>query len=265
MKLASVVRLSVTDSQEKSFPDLRVGSAIYVGWLTFLIATTAFAAEDTSTSTNSVADIVPFLIPSLEDKFTAEAAKADTLITKAEAEATKVKRIAADARLKGYKDKLTEVTKTGDFDKAQQVKARITQLENGQENESHRPSKRPRPKDTVRFGGHTYALVKEPVPWHVAKSRCEDMGGHLVVIDSVAEGSFVESLCTTTDWTWGGASDEESEGKWMWVTGKQMANSDWIAMDHSDEQHYLGYNRVGKKWHDCNEEHRTHFVCEWER
>jgi Lectin C-type domain len=209
-------------------------------------------------------DVEPAILPSVESQYSAEAAKAEAEVARAETEAAKARKAAAATRLKAYKERLAEVTKAGDFDKAQAIKARIEQLEKEPESKPAKTAKRPRPKDTVRFGGHTYALIKDPASWHVAKQRCEEMGGHLIVIDSSAEGAFFESLCTTTDWTWAGASDEETEGKWVWVTGKQLARTDWIAMDGSEEQHYLGFNRLSKKWHDCNEEHRVHFVCEWD-
>ena len=196
-----------------------------------------------------------FVIPAAEEKFAAD-------VGKAEADLAKIKQTAGAARLKVYKEKLSEATKAGDFDKATQIKARIEVLESEPEAKA---IKRPRPKDTVRFDGHAYALIKEPVPWHVAKHRCEEMGGHLVTLESVPEATFAESLCTTTEWTWMGATDEEEEGRWIWVTGKPLGSTSWIEQDHSDEQHYLAFNRLTKKWYDCNEEHRVNFVCEWDK
>jgi hypothetical protein len=114
--------------------------------IAILFSTSSLMGDDTkpaapATPAAAIPDIAPFLVPALEEKYSTEASKADAIAAKAEAEATKTKRIAAEARLKGYKDKLTEITKTGDFDKAQQVKARITQLENEPEIESSKHSK----------------------------------------------------------------------------------------------------------------------------
>ena len=195
-----------------------------VAAIAILFSTSSLMGDDTkpaatpapATPAAAIPEIAPFLLPSVEEKFASEAAKADAATAKAEQEATKAKKAAAEIRLKAYKDKLAEITKTGDFDKAQQVKARITQLENEPEGESHKPekpTKRPRPKDTVKFGGHTYALIKEPATWHVAKLRCEEMGGHLVCIESDKEAEFVSDLCAKGSY-WLGASDEEQEGAW---------------------------------------------------
>jgi Lectin C-type domain len=150
-----------------------------------LICCTAAAAEDAA----------PFLLPSVEDTFSSESAKGDALVAKAEAEAAALRKTAAANRLKAYKARLAEVTKAGDFDKAQAVKARIEQLESEPESKPAKPAKRPRPKDTVRFGGHSYALIKELATWHVAKQRCEEMGGHLVCINNGKESAFVAALC----------------------------------------------------------------------
>lgn len=246
----------MSNSELKGLAVNRFGYAVVV----LLINTLLYADEP-----------VPFVIQSAEDKFASAASTAEAAVAKAEAEAAKARKAAAEIRLKAYKDRLAEVTKTGDFDKAIAVKARIEQLEKDSEtamektdNGGSKP-KRPRPKDAVKFGGHWYALINDKAPWHVAKRRCEDMGGHLVTIDTPAERIFVESLCTATEWTWAGGTDEIDEGHWVWINGKPITTTDWIEMDLSDEQHYLGFNRITKKWYDCNEEHRTNYVCEWDR
>lgn len=114
--------------------------------LAILFSTSSLMGDDeakpAATSAAATPEVTPFLVPSLEEKFVAEANKADAITAKAEAEATKLKKVAAEARLKGYKDKLAEITKTGDFDKAQQVKARITQLENDPELASSKHNKK---------------------------------------------------------------------------------------------------------------------------
>lgn len=75
------------------------------------------------------ADPSPFVLPSVEDKYASAASTAEAVVAKAEAEAAKLRKAAAEIRLKAYKDRLAEVTKSGDFDKALAVKARIEELE----------------------------------------------------------------------------------------------------------------------------------------
>jgi hypothetical protein len=75
------------------------------------------------------ADDAPFLLDSVEKKFTSDVAKAQAEVGRAEADLAKAKKAASAARLKAYQDRLTEVTKAADLDKAQAVKARIDELE----------------------------------------------------------------------------------------------------------------------------------------
>lgn len=190
-------------------------------------------------------------LPAAEEKFAAEVAKAD-------AESAKIKHAAAETRLKAYREALQSATKAGDFDKAMMLKARIEELE--QEPEAA-PLKRPRPKDVMRFQGHTYALVKDAVTWHVAKQRCEEMGGHLACMETPAEEHFVKQLCGQAN-VWVGATDEETEGVWKWCVGTSPVRLK-IALSDSAFEHYLSL--FNGEWHDGPSGHRHHYVCEWDR
>lgn len=186
-----------------------------------------------------------------EEKFAAEVVKAD-------AEAAKIKHAAAEARLKAYREALTAATKAGDFDKAMALKARIEELE---QEPAAQPLKRPRPKDVARFQGHSYALVKDAVTWHVAKQRCEEMGGHLVCIESASEEAFVKQLCGVEN-VWIGASDEESEGSWRWCVGSSAVKLH-LNISNPESEHHLSLFRG--EWHDGPSGHRHAYVCEWDR
>lgn len=208
-------------------------------------------AQDTPPPTPAVE---PAVLQAAEDKYASE-------VSKAEAALAKVKREAAAIRLKAYKDRLTEITKSGDFNKALSFKARIDQLEADPEAASSKPSKKPRPKDTVKFGGHTYALIKEPATWHVAKQRCEEMGGHLVCIETSNEEIFVKSLCGQVT-TWIGASDEETEGTWLWVH-KNLPVKIAMQIDNAGSiDHHLAL--FTGAWHDGSAGNKYAYICEWE-
>lgn len=228
--------------------------------ITLGLAFSQLAVADDPPATEAPA----FTLPSIEEKYASEASKADAVVAKAEAEAAKTKKLAADARLKAYKDKLVEITKTGDFDKAQQVKAKISQLESDPETEPHKPekpSKRPRPKDTVKFGGHTYALIKEPATWHVAKQRCEEMGGNLVCVNNAKESMFVADLCGNRLVSIG-ATDEVDDKLLVNVDGSKpafhaplpnkMPLEHWVMWDGN---RYLIWQAGGM----------AAYICEWER
>jgi hypothetical protein len=156
-----------------------------------------------------------------------------------------------EKRLKAYKTALESATRAGNFDKATALKARIAEYEAG--------GARPRPKDVVKFGGHSYALISDKATWHVAKRRCEEMGGHLVAIETAMEEQFVKQLCGQVT-AWVGASDEDEEGIWKWVTGERIELR--IQSDNPEDNSLALYKQV---WHDVTPGTRYAYICEWDQ
>lgn len=198
----------------------------------------------------------------LSEKFSKRIDSAEAAYQQAVAKADNVRFYAVQKansdRVKALKQVLTDATKTGDFDAATEIKERITDAE--------QTGPRAKPKDVVRFGGHEYAVIPERVTWHVAKRLCEEMGGHLAVIDNADEQAFAQSLLSQSG-GWVGASDEVSEGDWKWVTGKTVApaiKATWALNNLDDAEHSLAYWPPDRKWMDGFSSHRYPFLCEWE-
>ncbi len=212
-------------------------------------------AQDTPPPTPAVE---PAVLQAAEDKYASE-------VSKAEAALAKVKREAAAIRLKAYKDRLTEITKSGDFNKALSFKARIDQLEADPEAASSKPSKKPRPKDTVKFGGHTYALIKEPATWHVAKQRCEEMGGHLAIGEAPQRLAFLTEFCQNSGvQVWVGCS-RESDETWRWLNG-EAANLPGASLDNvGGIEFHLQWNKDTKRWNDAPAGWKFNYICEWDK
>lgn len=166
---------------------------------------------------------------------------------------------ASQDRVKALKAALTEATKAGDFDSANELKSQLAAAEAA-------GGVKARPKETVKFGGHEYALIEEKATWHVAKRRCEEMGGHLAILELPAEMEFVKSLCLVSG-TWVGATDESVEGQWRWINGARVPEvivESW-ALDNGDEaQHSLAFWVPSGRWEDGFSGHRYAFICEWE-
>lgn len=80
-----------------------------------------------------------------------------------------------------------------------------------------------------------YRQVTTGRGWVEAERDCESDGGHLVVIDSVAENEFMTSIAeksvTNVDGThqlvWLGAGDSSTEGEFRWVTGSDFDLTFW--------------------------------------
>ncbi len=135
------------------------------------------------------------------------------------------------------------------------------------------------PEDATLFAGKHYKVINRPLTWHEARTECERMGGHLVIIRDQDENRFVMALLAKSDMdaAWLGATDERSEGRWFWVDGTEMRYNAWDAKwrqpdnrsnEDGREENYviIVVSRNGgwvdqplqgeKKWHPG-------FVCEW--
>ena len=161
-------------------------------------------------------------------------------------------------RVKALKLLQTEATKSGDLDGATEIKSRITAAETT-------GGARAKPKDTVKFGGHEYAIINENAPWHVARSLCEQMGGHLATMETPAEWDGVAEMCRKSGVTaWVGATDEVAEGKWLWLTGRPV-ESEFRAENAYDSEHCMVFWAPSGAFDDNGAGARHVFVCEWDK
>lgn len=125
----------------------------------------------------------------------------------------------------------------------------------------------------VEFNGHYYKAIKDTtISWHDAKRVCEEMGGHLATISDELENRFVFSLVQSLGvQCWLGATDEEEEGNWKWVTGEPWAYCPTEFDNRNGQQHYLVmYYFSDGIWDDQSEKNDSFlcqangYVCEWD-
>lgn len=137
------------------------------------------------------------------------------------------------------------------------------------------------PAGAASFRGHRYAYFRERLTWFWAKTRCEQVGGHLVSISSKEENEFVASLLPRgrdyDTFYWIGLVDASRKRSWAWTTGEPFSYQDWrpgepnngggnecyVAMTSSPD------GSVHGTWNDFEGPHRSHeiivgFVCEWD-
>ena len=132
------------------------------------------------------------------------------------------------------------------------------------------------PADARVFNRHWYKFYNQHVTWSQAKSRCEEMGGHLVILGSISENQFVGSLISDhmgMD-AWIGLTDEAKEAKWLDVKGQPISFRNWLYDQPNNDaavEHYaLMTNRFGANWRWCDQPdqalvpHQPGFVCEWD-
>jgi len=147
--------------------------------------------------------------------------------------------------------------------------------------------------DTVefRYGGHTYLIVKQAATWQEAKSAATNAHGHLVIINSAAENSFLfnqlnQAGITTTAsdgggarYVWLGGSDIAKEGEWRWYDGSLISAgySNWGHGGEPDNYQNrqdclamgldawpVGYGFMGSpaEWNDINGDNRLAYIIE---
>ena len=128
------------------------------------------------------------------------------------------------------------------------------------------------PRPSSLEGGSQYELIPWTAGWHAAKTDAEARGGHLATITSEAEWTEICRLFTPGELagTWLGATDEQSEGHWEWVTGEPFAFARWTAGEPNNAgnaEHYLGFrNAASPSWNDSPDTfwYMTKYLLEYE-
>jgi hypothetical protein len=118
------------------------------------------------------------------------------------------------------------------------------------------------------WSGIRYRFSSSARMWADAQSDCALDGGHLVVLDSGPENTYVDSL--TAGELWIGYSDVAVEGLWVWITGEPTMFLNWRSdAPNNGADTGLGPQNCGEMdqgdvgtWNDdeCNE--INPYVCE---
>ena len=114
----------------------------------------------------------------------------------------------------------------------------------------------------VTFQGHRYQRLGGTRAWHDARDACRSKRAHLVTIGSAEENDFVEKTFGQGHTVWLGATDEDHEGDFRWVTGETMTFRAFAAGEPNNfeaKEHYL---HLGT-WAGSNEEHWAKFGGAW--
>ena len=142
------------------------------------------------------------------------------------------------------------------------------------------------------FGGKEYRWIKDRKTQTEAQEYAVSLGGHLAVINSAAEDSFVYSMVrgnidlslgTASDgggaiYVWLGGNDASQEGDWVWVNGDSFtytncraepdnfnSNQDGLALGLENwpfgSSSASAYGLAGQ-WNDINRGNRLTFIVE---
>lgn len=100
----------------------------------------------------------------------------------------------------------------------------------------------------TNWNGHSYYRSTTSMTWTAAKIACENMGGHLVTMNSAAENSFVFQTWPSG---WIGFNDEAVEGQWRWVTSEPVTYTNWNGGEpnNAGNEDYAQFV-TGGRWND---------------
>ena len=120
------------------------------------------------------------------------------------------------------------------------------------------------PEGAAEFNGHYYLVFENVLSWSDAKAYCETLGGHLATVTSAEEQAFVETLGTNSYWL--GASDEQEEGVWTWVTGEVWDYSHWNSGEPNGQRGENYLTLWPSFWNDLgnSSSEQEGFICEWD-
>jgi hypothetical protein len=131
------------------------------------------------------------------------------------------------------------------------------------------------PADAKEFGGKHYKLFSQQLTWHDAREKCRELGGHLVIVTSEEQNQFLTFLARQQgiEAAWLGATDEEVEGRWVWVDGTPMRYSNWSPIGNQPNnkqgiEHFaVLYLAHDGKWSDQPDrpaDVHPGFICQWD-
>ena len=88
----------------------------------------------------------------------------------------------------------------------------------------------------TEYNGHCYMQITLPRDWESARVACNLWGGHLAIIDDVAENTFLHTTFAAPggDDPWIGIHDTNTEGSFEWVTGDALVYTNWAAGQPDD-------------------------------
>ena len=124
----------------------------------------------------------------------------------------------------------------------------------------------------VAWNGHKYKYIADKLTWPDEKAKCEEMGGHLLIIDDRAEQDFVtqslNALGGRTYKVWLGITHGGTPGQWRTLNGGELTFTNWAPGEPNGGRDapaaYL-LLEWGGRWDDApGFPAALSYICEWD-
>ncbi|XP_037054314.1 CD209 antigen-like protein E isoform X3 [Peromyscus leucopus] len=140
----------------------------------------------------------------------------------------------------------------------EQIQQQLTQI-----NASLAVLCRPCPWDWELFQGSCYLFSRTLGSWGASATSCQDLGAHLVIINSVEEQLFLKYWhIRKNERSWIGLSDHRHEGSWQWVDDTPLRLSFWQEGEPNNEGDEDCVELAEDKWNDRRCTANNFWVCE---
>ncbi|GMI53472.1 hypothetical protein TeGR_g5488, partial [Tetraparma gracilis] len=111
----------------------------------------------------------------------------------------------------------------------------------------------------------TIDVLIGPMDWHSARAECQSLETDLPIVRSAEANERLAAGAAKlgAPWIWLGASDEEKEGKWVWVDGTPVDFEGWANNQPDDRgsgQDFAELRTASAEWYDWG--FYSYFLCE---
>ena len=115
-----------------------------------------------------------------------------------------------------------------------------------------------------RESNHAYRAIYGRYGWNEAEGRCQQLGAHLAAITGEGEAAFIKQSFQGPAWI--GAHDQQSEGKFQWVTGEAFRFKDFAPgePDNFQDTHDCLLYGDDRLWYDRECSIPNAALCEME-
>ena len=113
-----------------------------------------------------------------------------------------------------------------------------------------------------------YKFSSTQVNWNSAKSACEALESHLVVINSQAEQQAIAANVNVYGWdTWiGFIRDPQDPSLWLWIDGSPPTFTHWKSGEPNGAWYeacaLMYHENNGWTWNDVGCYYIVHYICE---